>query len=509
MLRGSLRTLSVLLLVTGMMAWSAAQNTLTIALPVEPASIDAHIPTDSPSAMVTSHIFETLYRWDSVSGQIVPHLATSAEMSEDGLQWTLTLRDDVTFHNGMPFNAEVVKGSMERLADPDTAAPFAWILGLIEETEVVDEFTVRFRLESPFAPFLSHLTHSGVAIVHPDVVAELGERHSEEPVGTGPFRVVNWDRGNQVVLERYEDYWGELPGIERLVFRTVPEDTTRVAMLESGEVDVARVPPQDVSRLNANPNVTVENVSGVRTIFIYFNHTKEPFTDLRVRQAINHAVNMEEIAEFVHAGTARPSDAAIAPGIFGYSPVGRYDHDPELARQLLTEAGYPDGLDVVLHSPTARYPGDIQTSEAIQSQLAEVGINATIETMEWTSYIPFTGRPVEENEVEMAMLGWGTVTGDADYGLYALFHSSQHAPAGFNRGFYTNTVVDALLDEARTSDDIPLREQLYADVLQILYDDAAWLFLHSETQIVGVRNDVEGLVIHPTERYLAHNVTKN
>ncbi|MFO7545949.1 MAG: glutathione ABC transporter substrate-binding protein [Trueperaceae bacterium] len=507
MLRTALRALSVVVLAAGVFAWSAAQ-TLTIALPVEPASIDAHIPTDSPSAMVTSHIFDTLYRWDSVSGQIVPHLATSATMSDDGMSWTLVLRDDVVFHNGLPFNAEVVKGSMERLFDPATAAPFAWILGITESIDVVDEYTVRFNLSSPFAPFLSHLTHSGVAIVHPDVVAELGERHYEEPVGTGPFRVVNWDRGNRVVLERFDGYWGEAPGIEQLIFRTVPEDTTRVAMLESGEVDVARVPAQDVARVDANPNVTVSNVSGVRTIFIYFNHTKEPFTDVRVRQAMNHAINMDEIADFVHGGTARPSDAAIAPGIFGYAPVGRYAHDPERARELLAEAGYPNGFDMVLHSPTARYPGDIQTSEAIQSQLAEVGINATIETMEWTSYIPFTGRPVEENEVQMAMLGWGTVTGDADYGLYALFHTSQHAPAGFNRGFYSNAVVDALLDEARTSSDTSLRQQAYTDVLELLYQDAAWLFLHSEAQLVGVRNDVEGLVIHPTERYLAHGATK-
>ena len=508
MLRFALRTLSVVVLTAGVFAWSAAQ-TLNIALPVEPASIDAHIPTDSPSAMVTSHIFDTLYRWDSVSGQIVPHLATSATMSEDGMSWTLTLRDDVVFHNGMPFNAEVVKGSMERLLDPATAAPFAWILGRIETMDVVDEYTVRFNLSSPFAPFLSHLTHSGVAIVHPDVVAEMGEMHYEQPVGTGPFQIVNWDRGNQVVLERFDGYWGEAAKVDRLIFRTVPEDTTRVAMLESGEVDVARVPPQDVARLEANADVDVLNVSGVRTVFIYFNHTKEPFTDVRVRQAINHAVNMDEIADFVHGGTARPSDAAIAPGIFGYQPVGRYAYDPERARELLAEAGFPNGFDLVLHSPTARYPGDIQTSEAIQSQLAEVGINATIETMEWTSYIPFTGRPVEENEVQMAMLGWGTVTGDADYGTYALFHSSQHAPAGFNRGFYSNSVVDALLEEARTSSDVSLREQLYADVLQLLFDDAAWLFLHSESQIVGVRTNIDGLIIHPTERYLAHWASKN
>jgi len=160
-----------------------------------------------------------------------------------------------------------------------------------------------------------------------------------------------------------------------------------------------------------------------------------------------------------------------------------------------------------LHSPTARYPGDIQTSEAVQSQLAEVGINATIETLEWTAYIPFVRRPLGENEVEAGMLGWGVVTGDADYGLYALFHSSQFAPQ-FNLGFYQNLVVDALLTEARTSSDTALREQAYADVLELIFQDAPWLFLHSEAQIVGIRNDVEGLVIHPTERYLAHGATK-
>jgi peptide/nickel transport system substrate-binding protein len=209
---------------------------------------------------------------------------------------------------------------------------------------------------------------------------------------------------------------------------------------------------------------------------------------------------MEEIAEFVHAGTARPSDAAIAPGIFGYTPVGRYAYDPERARQLLAEAGYPNGFDTQLFSPTARYPLDIQTSEAIQSQLAEVGINASIETMEWNAYIAMTGRPVDENEITMAMLGWGTVTGDADYGLYALFHTSQHPPVGFNRGFYSNPEIDSLLDDARSTNDPELRQSLYAMALQILRDDAAWLFLYSEAQIVAIRDDVQGLIIHPTER---------
>ena len=505
MLHRSIRTVLALAM-TITLSWSMAQ-TLVIAQGTDPGSLDAHVPSDSPSATVHSHIFETLYRWEP-TGEIIPHLATGHEVSSDGLVWTISLRDDVVFHNGARLDASVVKGSMDRFLDPENGFPFTFLLTRVQEVEVVDDFTVQFTLGSPFAPFLAHLTHSGTAIVHPDVVAELGDDHGANPVGTGPFRFESWDRGSRVDLVRFDGYWGDMPGVEGVSFVTVPEATTRVAMVETGEVDAARIFPQDVARVDANPNVTVYNVSGVRTIYIYFNQTMEPFSDVRVRRAINYAVNMEEIAEFVHGGTARPSDAAIAPGIFGYTPVGAYPYDPERARQRLAEAGYPDGFTTTLYSPTARYPLDIQTSEAIQSQLAEVGINATIETLEWNSYLELTRRPVDENTITMAMLGWGTVTGDADYGLYALFHSSQHAPA-FNLGFYTNALVDDLLDEARSTDDNSLRQQLYADVLQILRDDAAWLFLYSEAQLVAVRDNVEGLVIHPTERLLAHAASKN
>jgi MarR-like DNA-binding transcriptional regulator SgrR of sgrS sRNA len=225
---------------------------------------------------VTSHIFETLYRWDAETGQILPHLATDATMSDDGLVWTLTLRDDVTFHNGMPLNAEVVKGSMERLLDPATAAPFAFILNRIQSMEAVGEHTIQFTLSTPFAPFLAHLTHSGVAIVHPDVVAEYGERHNSEPVGTGPFRVESWERQNRVNLVRNENYWGTAPAIEGLRFLSVPEVDH-----PHGAHDRDRRSPRGRARAPAGhraPERQPERDRGdhapsVRTIYIYFNHT--------------------------------------------------------------------------------------------------------------------------------------------------------------------------------------------------------------------------------------------
>lgn len=483
------------------LATSLAQ-TLVIAQGTDAVTLDPHNSTDSPTATVLSHIYETLFDL-TPDGQIVPLLATGAEMSADGLTWTVTLRQDVVFHNGAPLTAEVVKGSMERFIDPANAFTFAFLLNRIQEIVVVDDHTVEFRLSSTFAPFLAHLTHNSAAIVHPDVVAQFGEDFPENPVGTGPFQLANWQRGEQLDLVRFDGYWGEQPGVSGVRFLVVPEDTTRMALVETGEAHVAvRVPPQDVARIDANPNVTVQNVSGLRTIYIYFNHLMEPFDDVRVRQALNYAVDKEEIAEFVFGGAVRPSDAPIAPGIFGYTPVGPYEYDPERARQLLAEAGFADGLTVEFWSPTGRYPQDIQVAQAIQGQLAAVGVTANITSIDWAAYLVATAQPRESTYVPMALLGWGTVTGDADYGLFALFHSSQ-APNP-NRAFYNNSVVDALLDQARTNPDPSLRQQLYADAMELIWNDAPWLFLYSESQVVAVRDEVEGFVIHPTERFLAN-----
>lgn len=507
MLRRSYRLLVSLLVLGGVLAWSVAQ-TLIIAQGTDAVTLDPHEGTDSPSATVASHIFETLFEL-TPEGNHVPKLAEGYSVSDDGLVWTIQIRQGVTFHDGTPLTANEVKGSLDRFLDPANAFTFRFLLGdVVDEVAVTDTYTIELRLSTQFGPLLPHLTHSSTAVVLPSSVAGAGDAFSVNPVGTGPFQFVSWDRGERIDLARYDGYWGELPGVSGVRFLAVPENTTRMALVETGEAHVAvRVPPQDIARLNANPNITVENVSSLRTIFIYFNHLQDPFTDVRVRQAVNYAVNKEEIAEFVLGGAVRVSDSAISPGVFGYAPSGSYAYDPERARALLAEAGYPDGFTTTLYSPSGRYLQDIQVSEAIQSQLAEVGINATIETLEWSAYLATTNEPPASNQVPFAMLGWGTVTGDADYGLYALFHTAEHRPVGSNRAFYTNTVVDALLEQARTSTDPSLREALYVDAQRLIWDDAAWLFLHSETQLVAVRSGVSGVVIHPTERILAHTAS--
>jgi peptide/nickel transport system substrate-binding protein len=315
--------------------------------------------------------------------------------------------------------------------------------------------------------------------------------------------MVEWNRGENIVVEVNEDYYGDVPEIPNVVFEFIPESSAQIVALETGEVDaMMRVPPQEVDRLEGDPNIEVVRESSVRTIYIGFNNLMEPFNDVRVRRALNYAVNKEEIVNGLFEGFT-VADAPVVPAVFGHESVGPYEYDPERARELLAEAGYPDGFEMTIHHPTGRYPLDATVAEVIQDQLSEVGIDATLETREWSSYLSFTGQPPEEAEYDSFLLGWGTVTLDADYGLYALLHSNQWNPNGNNRGFYENEEVDDLLDEARVETDQSRREELYAEAIELIWNDAPWIFLYNQGQVNANRTYVEGLIHHPLENLSA------
>lgn len=322
-------------------------------------------------------------------------------------------------------------------------------------------------------------------------------------IGTGPYVLSQWDRGEQVVLERNPEYWGEAPAIDQLVFRVVQEDGARIVEVESGTVDVAvRVPPADIPRLMANENITVDITPGLRTIYVFFNTTKAPFDDVRVRQAMNYAIDKEVIVASLFEDAAMVSTAPFAEPIFGHSAQTPYEYNPERARELLAEAGIEEGTTITFYHPTGRYIQDALVADAVRAQLNEVGLNVELATLEWPQYVPFVRQPLEESEVEMAMLGWGVPTVDADYAMFALFHSSSHPP-GFNGAFYDNPEVDALLEEARATLDTEARQAAYDEAIAIVWEEAPWLFLYSEIQVTAIANGVEGFVVHPDESLIA------
>jgi peptide/nickel transport system substrate-binding protein len=497
-----LKLLATLVMVLGLSVALAQPRTLIMAQGTDAVTLDAHLAVDLPSFNVIYQVVETLFTL-TPEGRIAPHLVERFSFSPDRRVLTLNLRRGIRFHDGTEFNAAAVRFNLERLVSPELASPMAFLLrGRVTAIETPDPLTVRLHMPEPFSPILAHLTHGSTGIQSPEAIRRLGAAYRDNPVGTGPYRFDRWVRGQFVELVRNDNYWGTRPAIERLRFLAVPEAATRMALVETGQAHVAlRVPPHDIPRLQARPEINVVTTPSVRTIFLYFNLTRRPFDDVRVRRAINHAINREEIVNFVMGGIGRISDAPISPGVFGHTRIGVYAHNPALARRLLAEAGFDarNPLRITLHSPTGRYFQDIQIAEVIQGQLRAVGVEARIVTLEWGAYVAAIRQPRERNEIQVAMLGWGTVTGDADYGLFPLFHSTQHAPGGFNLGFYSNPRLDRILEQARLATDPQARERLYRSAMQIIFDDAPWVFLHSEQQVTAVRREVQGLVVHPTE----------
>ncbi len=476
---------------------------MIIGFGTDPEWLDPLRMSSAPAGMVLTHVAEPLLTMTE-DLEIAPLLVESWEFADDALSLTLYLRDDVMFHDGTPFNAQAVKDNLERFRD----ATFAFLLfPRVQEIEVVSEFVVKFHLDMPFAPILAHLTHNFIAMLSPaQLEATPAGDFVFEPVGTGPFVFDSWARGDHVRIVRNDDYWGENAYLDSVVFKIIPEDATRLVLLETGELHAnMRIPPLDAPRADAVEGIDVVRVASVRTIYIGFNNQRAPFDDPLVRQAINYAVDQDAIVEDILGGAGAISDAPIMNLIFGYAPQEAYDYNPDKARELLAEAGFPNGFKATFHHPTGRYNMDAAISEAVQAYLLGVGIEVQLISMEWAAYLEFTNRPVEESTVEMFMLGWGTVTLDADYGLYALFHSSQWVPVGSHRSFYKNTAVDAALDLARVTPAPEVREALYEVAIKGIWQDAPWLFLHAEGQINAERTEAMGLIHHPREYILAHN----
>jgi ABC-type transport system substrate-binding protein len=483
----------------------AAPQTLTIASGTDVENLNIRRVTSSPSFSVLEHIYEPLF-YMTPDGELEPLLAESIEPGEDEFSFILRLRQGIEFTDGEPFNAEAVKTNLDWILEEKPT--FAFLIDRIQEVVVVDEYTVQLNLESDFAPLGAHLSHGAIAMISPALLAQGDDVMNSTTAGTGPYVLQNWTVDESVTLTRNPNYWGDAPAIETVVFRVIREDGARIVEVEAGTVDVAvRIPPAEAQRLEANPNINIVETPGLRTIYIFFNVTQEPFTDVRVRQAVNYAVDVESIVRDLFEGAARVSDAPIAPRVFGYSQQQPYARDVDRARELLREAGIAEGTTVTLYHPTGRYIQDALVADAVRSQLREVGLNAELRTLEWPQYVPYVRREAPENDVQFAMLGWGTVTMDADYGLFALFHSSEHPP-GFNGAFYDNPEVDRLLDEARIVVDEEERRRLYDEAISIIWEDAPWLFLYSEVQLTAIRTNVDGFIVHPDESLIATEATK-
>jgi peptide/nickel transport system substrate-binding protein len=420
-----------------------------------------------------------------------PGLATSWESSEDGLTWTFELRDDVMFHDGTPFNAEAVAFSIDRILDPETKSPTAAPLlgGNVESAEAVDEYTVQINLNTPFAGFLSSLSDIVLAPVSPTAVEAFGEEFGQQPAGTGPFMFKEWVTGDHITLVRNPDYnWGpeaayERPGpayLDEIVIRIVPEATVRSAMLEQGEANVVtNVNPVDVTRFEEDPNFQI--IGGWRPgtpSINWFNTEKPPTDDIRVRQAVLHALDWEEVNRLVYHGSYAVADTVLSPSSLGYNPAydfrAAYPYDPEKAEQLLEEAGWvdsdgdgireKDGQDLEL--VYICFPGNhCKEGEVQQGQLKEVGVFLRIREMGQPANVNAT----QQGEHNFRSIGWGGL--DSGQLLSYMLHSDNIGD-GWNFTRYRDPELDELLNKASSELDPAQQAEYVKQVQQIVVDQA-------------------------------------
>lgn len=471
---------------------STVSKDFTYVCGTEPTTLDPHLVNDNATARASCQIYETLVYRDTDSS-IKPGLAESWTTSEDATVWTFKLREGVKFHDGETFNAEAVKYNIERLQNPDTAAPKASLVNMVKSVDVVDEYTVSFTLTEPSSVFLAQISSYTTGMLSPKAVETYGKDFGQNPVGTGPLKLESWDYGSSLTLTRFDDYWGEKATVDSVTIRIVPEDASRVMMLKTGDADiVAGIPPIQIADLKADDNVKVLIETGYRTIFVGMNSTKAPLDDVRVRQAVNYAIDREAIIKNIMRDIASYPDSFMISNVIDYSAkgLGCYEYNPEKAKELLAEAGV-ENLTMTLSTPEGRYTNDRQVAEVVQAMLAEVGITAKIEVLDWGAY----QEKATAGEHELFLLGMGCPTGDPEFNMYMNFGTT--GPQNYSR--FSNATVDKLLEEQSTILDNDERAGVMYQIQEELKNDACSAPLYYEVQTYGSAADISGFVIYPNE----------
>jgi peptide/nickel transport system substrate-binding protein len=475
-------------------------GTLIISLGTDIPIFDSAKATGIPNLGIILLVSETLTRIAPEGGAVLPNLAESWKQSEDGSYWTLNLRKGVKFHDGTPFNAEAVKFNVERLFDPATKAAAAGAFSMIKKVEVVDEYTVKMITGDPFAPLMATLAYAPMGINSPTQVKKLGnDNYYTAPMGTGPFKFVYHKKGEEARLEANKDYWGGAPYLDAVVMKPIPETAARVMALESGQVHaIYHVPPRDAERLKTDKRFEVLTPNQQRAILVGFNVTKKPLDDPKVRQALNYAVDKKAINDRIFLGIPKIADSPVPQTVWGYVKTKDYTYDPEKAKQLLKDAGYPNGFEVTLHASPGRYLMDAEVIEAVQSYLQKVNVKVNIITLEWAAYQTAQRKKVEESQIQMFFIGWGVPTLDADI-IIKNYLKEGWGELGLNTMYYTNPEVEKLVLAQRTAKDDKSRLDALKKAQEIIMEDAPQIFLYTEPQIHAKSTKVQNLIISVTE----------
>ena len=446
----------------------------------------------SPPGTIQYLLYDTLIGHDeNMNPDPSRGLATSWEVGEDQLTWTIRLREGVKFHDGTDFDAEAVKVNIETILDPDTAASRRSNFAVITAVNVVDPLTVELVTERPYPYLPNLLTDRSAMMVSPTALQERGvEGVSRDPVGTGPYTFVEWVPNDHITFKANPDYWGGAPRVSEIVFRQVPEDSARTAMLHTGEVDIAlNLPPADLNSLEANPEVNVIRTDSLTVVHSEMKQTQPPFSIPEVRLAMNLAVDKEAIVNNIMNGAGSVPQSPAAPSMYGYVAMDPFPYDPERARELLAEAGYPDGFEGTLWFIPGRWGGDTQVAEALQAYWRAVGLE--IEIL----------RTDQAGNDEIVLTDPDEVPGYTSLQLrtspYMHFHLHRLYHSTSSDTGYSNPRVDELLDQAASTFDLDEQAALFEEIQRLIWEDAPFIELFVRQNLAGVREGISGYVFYP------------
>lgn len=483
------------------------KDTLVYGRGGDSTSLDPITSTEGETFKITINIFENLVAYGEQDTTLHPALAEKWDVSADGLTYTFNLRQGVKFHDGTDFNADAVVYNFNRWMNGNSDDfPYYTMFGgfkgeeghVIKEVKALDDHTVQFVLFRPQAPFLKNLAMSCFGIASPTAIEKYGDKFRDNPVGTGPFKFVEWKQNDRIVLEKNEDYWQKgYPKLNKLIFRVIPENSARLNALKNGEIDVMDgLNNSDEAGVKSDSNLQVIKRPSMNVGYLGFQTTVKPFDNKLVRQALNYAIDKKAIIDAFYGGQAIPAVNAMPPAIEGYNEdVKDYPYNLEKAKALLKEAGYPNGFEMDLWAmPVARpyMPEGMKIAEVIQESFSKIGVKAKIQSVDWATYLDKAAK----GEFPAYMLGWTGDNGDADNFLYTLL--DKDSIGSNNYSFYSNDELHDILIQAQSEADQSKRNELYKQAQVIIKDDAPWVpLVHSTPLLAGAKNMVNYLP-HPT-----------
>lgn len=501
----SLLAVAVLLAVTGAApAWAAKDAVIAVASNF--TTLDPYDANDTLSQAVAKSFYQGLFGFDK-DMKLVNVLADSYQASADGLSYTIKLRSGIKFHDGSEFNAEAVKANLDRASNPDSHLKRYNLFKMIDKTEVVDPTTVKIVLKAPFSAFINNLAHPAAAMISPAALKQYGKEIGFHPVGTGPYQFDTWNQTDYVKVKKFAGYWQPgLPKLDSITWRPVVDNNTRAAMLRTGEATFAfPIPYEQAKVLQNNDKLAVVTAPSIMQRYISINVTQKPFDDPKVRQALNYAINKQALIKVAFAGYAVPAEGPVPPSIDFATRYQPWPYDPAKARELLKQAGYPNGFTTTLWS-SHNHSTAQKVLQFAQQQLAQVGVKVKVTAMDAgqrAAQVESVG--VKDTGVRLFYTGWSASTGEADWALSPLFASQSAPPKLFNTAFYSNPQVDRDLGDALATTDRARKQQLYKDAQDRIWADAPWIFLATERLLSANNKQLSGFYVMPDTSFSFEN----